>query len=55
MFEDYFCAYCTLASANRPSHADFPLYKKKNAKPFDLPFLPGVLPPGAASFVIVFV
>ena len=30
-------------------------YKKKNAKPFDLTLLPGVLPPGAASFMIVFV
>ena len=38
MFENYFCAYCTLVITNHPSQADFPLYKKKNAKPFDLTF-----------------
>ena len=30
MFKDYFCAYCTLVFANRPSHAVFPSFPTEN-------------------------
>ena len=37
MFEDYFCACCTLAFTNRPSHAVFPSY---SFSPFSRKILP---------------
>ena len=41
MFENYFCAYCTLAYANRPSQADFSAIQKEKRQTFRSDVSPG--------------
>ena len=51
MFEDYFCAYCTLVITNHPSQADFSLYQKEKRQTFRSDVLiPMLLHGGRASF-----
>ena len=55
MFENYFCAYCTLVIANPPSQADFSLLQKEKRQTFRFDVLiPMQLHGGRASSFFFF-